>query len=94
MIVIKKPIVTEKSIEAYKNANKVTFEVALSATKDSAKSMLEKVYGVTVTDVKVSNRLGKTKLNFKTGRPIRRSANKKIMVFTLKKGDKIDVFNQ
>ncbi|GAB4285174.1 MAG: hypothetical protein Kow0081_2840 [Candidatus Dojkabacteria bacterium] len=93
MTLIKRPIVTEKSIAKYESENKVTFEVSLGATKSSAAKMVEKVYGVKVEDVWVTNRLGKTKLNPKTRQPMRKTKDRKIMVFKLKKGDKIDIFN-
>ncbi len=95
MITIKKPIITEKSLKAYKDDNKVTFEVTLGANKLEAARALEKVYGVSVEDIKVVNRLGKSRLNPRTGKTlVRKKPDQKIMVFKLKKGNKISLFEK
>lgn len=90
--VIKKPILTEKSIVNYKDNNVVSFEVALSADKFSASEALETAYGVKVEGVRTLSRLGKTKLDRKGRSRMVRLPAKKIMYFKLKKGDKIDIF--
>jgi large subunit ribosomal protein L23 len=92
MQVIKKPVLTEKSIDLYKNFEKVTFEVDENATKKQAKEMLEKVFDVEVSKVWVINRLGTSKINRFTGKR-KSKRNKKIMVFKLEKG-KIDLFKE
>lgn len=94
MSLIKSPVVTEKSIQNYKNDNKVTFVVDLEADKISAAKALESVYGVTVESVTVVNRLGKKRTDRVSRRTVRKSKDKKIMVFKLKKGDAIDIFDQ
>ncbi|GIW58797.1 MAG: 50S ribosomal protein L23 [Candidatus Dojkabacteria bacterium] len=93
MIVIKKPIITEKSLSLYKDQNKVTFEVALNANFYQAKRALENLYGVKVVKGWTHTRLGKPVRNRLTGKVSRKSSSK-IMIFELKKGDKIDIFNQ
>ncbi len=90
MLVIKSPIITEKSMKEYETANKVTFVVDINANRRQAKEMLESVYGVSVEKVWVTNRLGKLKKRL--SRKIDKFADKKIMTFQLKKGDKIDIF--
>lgn len=92
MIVLKRPIVTEKSASEYESHNKVTFEVNLDASKFDAIETLEKVYGVKVEKAWVINRLGKRRNNRNTNRPEKKSRDMKIMKFKLKKGDKIDLF--
>lgn len=92
-MIIKRPIITEKSLNQYKNENKVTFEVALDADKLQAKKLIENLYGVKVLKSWVTNRLGKVKYN-RISRRASKLADKKIMTFELKKGDKIDLFNE
>ncbi|MCA9387317.1 50S ribosomal protein L23 [Candidatus Dojkabacteria bacterium] len=92
MIILKRPIVTEKTTAEYESENKVTFEVALKANKIAAAKALEEVYGVKVEASWVINRLGKKKANRLTRKIERKSSDKKIIKFKLKKGDKIDLF--
>ncbi len=92
MIVLKKPIVTEKTTAEYESDNKVTFEVALEANKFDAVKALEAVYGVKVEEAWVINRLGKRRANRMTRKIEKKSRDMKIMKFKLKKGDKIDLF--
>ncbi len=92
-MIIKKPVVTEKSVKLYKEQNKVTFEVAHDANTVEAKKEVENVFGVKIIDAWTHSRLGKIKVNRKNNRKSR-TQNKKIMIFELKKGDKIEVFNQ
>lgn len=48
--VIKKPILTEKTVRL-KEENKYVFEVSLSATKNDIKLAIEKLFNVDVIDV-------------------------------------------
>lgn len=91
MIVLKRPIITEKTIKLYQDENKVTFEVALSANKFSAVKALEDTFDVTVLKAWTHTRLGKVKTD-RVKRRSTRLAGKKIMVFKLKAGNKIDYF--
>lgn len=89
-----KPIITEKTISLADKLNQYTFEVSLAANKTEAAKQLAKQFGVTVEAVRVSNRLGQA---YRIGRDARRMgkrSDRKIMVFKLKAGDKIDVFVQ
>ncbi len=92
MIVLKRPIVTEKTASEYESDNKVTFEVNLYANKFDAIKVLEAAYGVTVEDAWVINRLGKKRVNRLTRKPEKKSRDMKIIKFKLKKGDKIEIF--
>lgn len=94
MIILKRPIVTEKTVMLFKNNNQVTFEVNLKTNKFEAIKALEEAFSVKVEDVKVINRLGKKKINRKNGRTEQKKSNIKLMVFKLKDGDKISVFEQ
>lgn len=88
--------VTEKT---YRESMKRTyvFPVALDATKQEVKSLVEKEFGVTVTDVRVLTRKGK-KTKFSKGKhaypgtTFRR--DHKFAYVTLKEGDKIKVFQE
>lgn len=93
MIVLKRPIITEKSIQLYQEDNKVTFEVVLDANRDQAKKALEETFDVTVEKIWTHTRLGKVKQN-RINRKKGRNPSKKIMIFQLKQGNKIDYFEQ
>lgn len=58
--IIKKPIVTEKSMMEIEN-NKYTFEVAKNATKPEIKAAVEEIFGVSVQNVNTMNMTGKLK---------------------------------
>lgn len=93
-IVIKKPIITEKTMKLAEENNQYTFEVAMSADKDVARKQIENLYGVDVLEVTSHTRLGKVKrISAKSNRTARRQ-NRKFMVFKLKDNQKIEVFEQ
>lgn len=58
--IIRKPIVTEKSM-AEMSEKKYTFVVDIHANKTQIKKAVEEVFGVKVEDVKTARILGKTK---------------------------------
>jgi len=91
MRIIKKPVVTEKTLGKYKNENKVTFEVHVNVNKQQASKALEQVYGVKVMSATVSNRLGKYKYN-RLSKRFSTTSDKKIMVFKLDPKSKLDLF--
>lgn len=91
--VILKPIITEKMTGISEKLNRYGFVVDKRSNKLEVKNAVEKMYGVTVTDVNTMNYIGKqtvryTKKSFSKGR---KDAYKKAIV-TLKKGDTIDFF--
>lgn len=87
--VIKAPVVSEKSYANFDDGV-YTFVVANSANKIEIRQAVEKLFEVTVTDVRTHNRDGKRKRNRKTG-TFGSSSSKKIAIVTLKSGDKIEV---
>jgi len=89
MAVIVKPIITEKSVTQAEKYNKYTFEVTGNANKTEAGKEIAKLFGVKVEGVTVSNRAGKTYAYGKSRRSIGSKPDRKLMVFKLKKGDKI-----
>jgi len=86
--ILKKPLVSEKSFSKVA-MSKFTFIVNNSASKYEIKAMVEDLFKVTVTAVNTINIIGKVKKG-KKGMGKRSDIRKAIV--TLKKGDKIDLF--
>ncbi|MHB8137221.1 MAG: 50S ribosomal protein L23 [Smithellaceae bacterium] len=86
--VIKKILITEKSNIDREAANKYHFEVDRRANKVEIGSAVEKLFKVTVTDVRVFNVLGKKK---RMGKVIGQKSTWKKAVVTLAKGSRIEV---
>ncbi len=91
-MIIKSPVVTEKTLSLYKNQKKVTFEISLTANKLEAAKELEKAFKVKVANVRIINRLGKYKYS-RYSRKTNKLSDKKIAVFKLKDGS-IDLFEE
>ena len=53
--VILKPVITEKSMAAMQNSNKVTVKVARDANKTEVKLAFERIFQVKVVDVRIAN---------------------------------------
>jgi large subunit ribosomal protein L23 len=92
-MILKRPVITEKTIANYQSDKKVTFEVDLKANKTQVKRAVESVYGVKVESCSVINRIGKYKTNRITRRA-GKTADRKLMVLKLRDSDKIDVFEK
>ena len=89
--IIKRPIVTEKSNLRSSGDNQVTFEVALTATKDQIRNAVQYIWKVKVASVNTSLQQGKRK---RFGRNNgRRQAWKKAIV-SLAPGSKIEFVKQ
>jgi large subunit ribosomal protein L23 len=92
LIVLKKPVITEKSLHAANARNMFTFEVDRHATKDQIKTAVEKTYSVKVASVNTTTRsadverTGRRRLN-RTVAPVKKA------IVTLKAGHTIDVFD-
>lgn len=88
--VLRRPLITEKSVIAVDDANKYTFEVDMRANKMLVKEAVETAFGVTVTDVRIAVMPAKTS---RRGRKmaIRKSKWKKAIV-ALAPGDSIQLF--
>jgi large subunit ribosomal protein L23 len=89
--VIKRPIITEKSVG---NAAKgvYTFEVHKDARKQEIGKELSRMFNVTVTEVRTAVMHGKTHRVGKRRTELKSSDWKKVFI-TLKKGEKIDLFD-
>ena len=85
---IVRPIMTEKSSNAYQERGEYYFEVHPEATKPAIRQAIETLFGVKVADVWTSNQRGKAR---RVGRAAGRRANWKKAIVTLREG-KIDVF--
>jgi large subunit ribosomal protein L23 len=94
MIIIKKPVITEKMTAISEKLNKYAFIVDKNANKIQIKDAVEKLYDVKVTAVNTMNYDGKKKSRYTKAGVVtgRRPAFKKAVV-TLKEGDTIDFFS-
>jgi len=88
--ILKRPVVTEKTMIATEEANKVSFEVDLRANKLLVKQAVEKAFKVSVVDVHMLVMPAKTAKRGSTVR-IRLPKWKKAIV-TLAPGDRIQLF--
>ncbi|MBX3012946.1 MAG: 50S ribosomal protein L23 [Caldilineaceae bacterium] len=88
--VLKRPIVTEKSVEGVDSANKYAFEVDMRANKLLVKDAVQSAFDVTVNDVHIMVMPVKTA---RRGRrlSIRKTKWKKAIV-TLAPGNNIQLF--
>ena len=93
MIIIKKPVITEKMTAISEKLNKYAFIVDKNANKIQIKEAVEKLYDVKVAAVNTMNYDGKKKSRYTKAGVItgRRPAFKKAVV-TLKEGT-IDFFS-
>jgi len=86
--VIKKILITEKSTIARDESNKYFFEVDRKANKVEISKAVEKLFKVTVADVRVINVLGKKK---RLGRTVGQKRSWKKAIVTLAAGNRIEV---
>jgi large subunit ribosomal protein L23 len=87
--VVVRPVVTEKSSGAYQTRREYTFEVHPAANKYQIRAALEKLFGVTVTDVRT---MQMRRHQVTRGRTRGTTARWKKAIVTLKDGDSIAVF--
>jgi large subunit ribosomal protein L23 len=89
--IIKRPLVTEKSMRQNSEDNKITFEVAKGANKTQVAQAIEEIYNIKPLKVNVINVAPRTKRVGKyTGKT---SAIRKAIV-KLPEGQDINVFNE
>ena len=94
MIIIKKPVITEKMTAISEKLNKFAFIVDKRANKLQIKDAVEKLYDVKVVAVNTMNYDGKRKSRYtKAGVITGRTAAFKKAIVTLKEGDTIDFFS-
>jgi large subunit ribosomal protein L23 len=87
--VIVGPVVTEKSSDAYQSRKEYAFRVRAGATKPEIRAAIEKLFTVTVTDVRTLVVRAKRR---SYGQHVGRRPSWKKAIVTLKEGDAIQVF--
>ena len=94
MIIIKKPVITEKMTAISEKLNRFAFIVDKNANKYQIKDAIEKLYDVKVASVNTMNYDGKKKSRYTKAGVVqgKRDAFKKAIV-TLAKGETIDFFS-
>ena len=83
--VLRKPVLTEKTMKLMQEENKYTFDVALSSNKTEIKQ------AVKVTSVNTINVRAKTK---RVGRYVGKTARRKKAIVTLAEGNSINLFGE
>ena len=86
---IVRPVITEKTSEAYQERGEYTFEVAPDANKLAIRQAIEELFGVKVTRVWTSNQRGKAR---RVGKTSGHRSNWKKAIVTLREGDTIEIF--
>ncbi|HYC77427.1 MAG TPA: 50S ribosomal protein L23 [Planctomycetota bacterium] len=86
--VVRRPLVTEKNMARVEKAGVYTFEVDRKATKPQIKDAVQKLFNVTVIDVRTATKKG---LERRVGYRKTFDADVKKAIVALKDGDKIDI---
>ncbi len=89
--VLKKPVLTEKSLTLMEEENKYTFDVDVNASKPEIKNAVEKLFGVKVLSVNTMNIKPKKK---RLGRYVGKTNRRKKAIVQLAEGDSIDLFGE
>ena len=87
--VLKKPVLTEKSLALQSEENKYTFDVDLNANKTEIKIAVETLFNVKVKKVNVMNVKAKAK---RMGRYEGKTNRRRKAIVTLSEGDSINYF--
>lgn len=91
--ILRRPLLTEKSLILSESKNKYGFEVLPDANKFEIKRAVQKKFNVEVLDVHVITVKGKSKrMNTRRGVTTGKRRNFKKAVVTLKKDQKIDFY--
>ncbi|MBA2564781.1 MAG: 50S ribosomal protein L23 [Gemmatimonadetes bacterium] len=88
--ILRRPITTEKSSGQQGAANQYSFEVDRDATKPEIAAAVQRLFGVTVLQVRTMRAMGKVK---RMGRFSGRRPDWKKAVVTLKEGDEIQIYD-
>ena len=91
MEILVKPLLTEKSYKNAQDVNSYTFLVSRTVSKKQIEKAVEDKFDVEVLKVRSINQLGKIK-TFGAKRKKGARQNFKKAIVTLKKGQKIDLF--
>ena len=94
MIIIKKPVITEKMTAISEKLNRYAFIVDKRANKLQIKKAVEELYGVKVAAVNTMNYEGKSKSRYtKSGVITGTASDTKKAIVTLAEGESIDFFS-
>lgn len=86
---LKKPILTEKTMKLFETENKLAYQVCIDVSKDVIKTAFEAVFGVKVVKVRTINVRPKDK---KIGRYSGKTSSYKKAIITLLPGHSISLF--
>lgn len=89
--VLKKPVLTEKTMTLQANENKYTFDVDVNANKVEIKQAVEAMFGVKVENVNVMNVKPKTK---RMGRYEGKTNRRRKAIVKLAEGNEINYFGE
>lgn len=89
--VLKKPVLTEKTMTLQANENKYTFDVDVNANKVEIKQAVEAMFGVKVECVNVMNVKPKTK---RMGRYEGKTNRRRKAIVKLAEGNEINYFGE
>ncbi len=90
--VVKKPRITEKSMELMQNENKITVEVLPTSNKTEIKLAFQRLFNVKVEDVKIINTLAKA--TRRGGRHSGHIPGFKKAIVSVAEGQAIDLFKE
>ncbi len=90
-LLIRKPVISEKSVSQGTNANKYTFVVDPSASKPEVARAIEAMFKVSVKAINMTNIIGKTKRYRKI---VGKRSNQKKAIVTLAAGQHINLFEE
>lgn len=90
-IILKKPLVTEKTSKLQEKNNQYTFLVDVNSNKIEIKREIEIKFGVSVKEVNTVNYEGR---KARVGRFFGKKSDFKKAIVTLAKGDKLDIYEQ
>ena len=89
--VLKKPVLTEKSLLLQQTENKYTFDVDLTANKTEVRNAVEKMFDVKVENVTIMNVRAKTK---RMGKYVGKTNRRRKAIVKLAKGSEINLFGE
>lgn len=90
-LILKRPIITEKTAKLQENNSQYTFEVNVAANKNEIAKAIEEKFDVNVVSVNTTKVAGKVK---RMGRFVGKKSDIKKAVVTLKGDQKIEYFEE
>jgi large subunit ribosomal protein L23 len=90
-MILKKPLLTEKTSRLQEKNNQYTFIVDVNANKIEIKKEIESRFRVSVKEVNTVNYEGR---KARVGRYFGKKSDFKKAVITLEKGEKLDIYDQ